>query len=263
MMKKYLFTIALLSSQIITVAQTVNVHFKNGQQIQYSTYDVDFVDFSEKFEDTPGGNGPINYTIDGKTYTTVLVNGGDMPPFYMMQTEIVPDKKITVGYDELSYSLDDNKDGVLAKTELRAFLYEIRRKTGLPWRLPTKEEWLFAASGGAKSQGYKYSGSNSIPDVAWYKDNSQNKAHDIAGKKSNELGLYDMSGNYAELVIDELTDEYSPDGNYYGGSWQNQAYECTVTSFKEGETTGKITYQISEKNAVSCEAVTVRLVYTK
>lgn len=133
----------------------------------------------------------------------------------------------------------------------------------MPWRLPTKEEWKFAASGGAKSQGYKYSGSNSIPDVAWYKDNSQNKAHDIAGKKANELGLYDMSGNYAELVIDELTDEYSPDGNYYGGSWQNQAYECTVTSFKEGETTGKITYQISEKNAVSCEAVTVRLVYTK
>ncbi|MBR4271149.1 MAG: hypothetical protein IKQ31_05720 [Clostridia bacterium] len=70
------------------------MHFKNGQQIQYSTYDVDFVDFSEKFEDTPGGNGPISYTIDGKTFTTVLVNGGDMPPFYMMQTEIVPDKKL-------------------------------------------------------------------------------------------------------------------------------------------------------------------------
>ena len=264
-MKKDLFTIAFSSCQIFSVAQTVNVHFKNGQQIQYSTYDVDFVDFSEKFEDTPGGNGPINYTIDGRTFTTVLVNGGDIPPFYMMQTEIIPDKNIKIGYGELI--LDDNKNGNLVKTELRAFLYAIRDITGLPWRLPTKEEWLFAASGGAKSKGYIYSGGNSIPDVAWYKDNSQNKAHDVAGKKSNELGLYDMSGNYAELVLDESSsgDDYSVDGNYYGGSWKDPASECTVTSFKEGTTVGKVSpgSSTNEKNAVSCEAVSVRLVYTK
>jgi hypothetical protein len=265
-MKKYLFTIALLSSQIIIVAQTVNVHFKNGQQIQYSTNDVDFVDFSEKFEDTPGGNGPVSYTIEGKTYSTVLVNGGDIAPFYIMQTEIIPDKPIVVGYDEISL-LDVNKNGVLIKTELRSFLLDIREKTGLPWRLPTKEEWMFAASGGAKSHGYTYSGSNSIADVAWYKDNSQSKAHDIAGKKSNELGLYDMSGNYAELVLDESSsgDDYSVDGNYYGGSWKDNASECKVTSYKEGTRTGVVApgSSTSEKNAVSCAAVSVRLVYTK
>ena len=73
-----------------------------------------------------------------------------------------------------------------------------------------------------------------------------------------------MSGNYAELVLDELTDEYSVDGNYYGGSWQDPASECTVTSFKEGKTTGNLSGRnISEKNTVLCQAVTVRLVYTK
>lgn len=264
MMKKHIITFALLSVQIITTAQTVNVHLKNGQQIQYSTYDVDFVDFSEKFEDTPGGNGSVNYTIEGRTFSMILVDGGDMPPFYMMQTEIIPNKEIKVG--DKTYLLDLNKDGILIKAELYNFLSRITSETGLPWRLPTKEEWMFAASGGAKSKGYKYSGGNSISDVAWYKDNSQNKAHDAGGKKSNELGLYDMSGNYAELVLDTSSaEDYSVDGNYYGGSWKNQANECTVTSFKEGTTKGTVSpvSRVSEKNAVSCEAVSVRLVYTK
>jgi formylglycine-generating enzyme len=74
------------------------------------------------------------------------------------------------------------------------------------YRLPTEAEWEYAARGGKSSQGYTYAGSNTVGDVAWYDDNDMawysGKTHEVGGKKSNELGLYDMSGNLWEWVWD-------------------------------------------------------------
>lgn len=131
------------------------------------------------------------------------------------------------------------------------------------FRLPTTAEWQYAAKGGSKSVGYTYSGSNNIDDVAWYKNNSDGDWHNIAVKKPNELGLYDMSGNYGE-VCSNSDDNYDVDGPICGGCWDDVASDCKIMSWKNGnKSTNKIPgTNIREKNAFNGKYVTVRLVYS-
>ena len=61
----------------------------------------------------------------------------------------------------------------------------------------------YAARGGKLSKGFKYSGSNNPDEVAWHSKNSDYKAHAVALKKPNELGVYDMSGSVGEWCQDK------------------------------------------------------------
>ncbi len=87
------------------------------------------------------------------------------------------------------------------------------------YRLPTEEEWEYAAKGG---RNYTYAGSNNLNEVGWYRDNSGDKTHPVAQKKPNGYGLYDMTGNVWEWCWDSRGDynRYSRGGSYssYGSS---------------------------------------------
>jgi formylglycine-generating enzyme len=108
------------------------------------------------------------------------------------------------------------------------------QKSGKTIRVPTDDEWAFAASGGAKSRGYEFSGSNTLDDVGWYNRNSGDKTHGVAQGKPNELGIYDMSGNVWEWCEDKYDAEHEW-RVLRGGSFYDNAVNCRIAGRYTGD----------------------------
>ncbi|MCL2253984.1 MAG: formylglycine-generating enzyme family protein [Lachnospiraceae bacterium] len=117
------------------------------------------------------------------------------------------------------------------------------------YRLPLEVEWEYAASGGRESKSYLYSGSNDVDEVAWHFSNSGDEyldsfwvrdaiesnnlqTHPVGRKKSNELGLYDMSGNVREWCWDwygDATNSLNGDERVWrGGGWMGDSDFCRI-----------------------------------
>ncbi|OZQ79793.1 formylglycine-generating enzyme family protein [Paenibacillus odorifer] len=138
------------------------------------------------------------------------------------------------------YNIDKNKKDPNNKSNNDTLKWTVTLNAGANgYRLPTEAEWEYAAGGGQLSRSYTYSGSNKADEVAWYWqnagdkflsgdwnwpiiENNHNKTKSIGGKKPNELGLYDMSGNVREWCWNWYGDIDSKSGSFRvvkGGGW--------------------------------------------
>lgn len=143
-----------------------------------------------------------------------------------------------------TYGLGNNYPAYYVSwNDCQDFIRRLNALTGENFRLPTEAEWEYAARGGNKSWGYKYAGSNTIDNVAWY--DGDHGTHNVATKSPNELGLYDMSGNVREWCQDwygsyssgSQTNPTGPESGSYrvirGGFWGSSARGCRV-SYRSG-----------------------------
>jgi sulfatase modifying factor 1 len=123
-------------------------------------------------------------------------------------------KTVKVGEDRRNYPAE-----TVSWIVVQNFISRLNAKEGKQYRLPTEAEWEYACKSGGKDQ--KYCGGNDPSDVAWYDGNRRNRTHRVGTKKPNGLGIYDMSGNVAELVSDWYGENYyhnSPDSDPQGPS---------------------------------------------
>jgi len=197
-----------------------------------------------------GGNYELVYERDGEQKTV----RGTLSDFYMCQTETMNYIWETVmgskpqGQTEseglypvtmVNYEDITRSGGFLDKLNT---MCADQLPTGMRFALATEAEWHYAATGGRKSHGYIYAGSNTINNVAWYSNNAEHASHFVASKQPNELGIYDLSGNvweycndwYADLAdipADQGTDYAGPvSGNRIagcGGCYDSEPYACT------------------------------------
>ena len=212
--------------------------------VEYSSFNVKGVSF--KMVKVAGGTFQMGATSEQGSDACKdekPVHSVTLSDYYIGQTEVTQELWEAVMGSNPSYFKGDNQRPVekVSWDDCQEFIEKLNRLTGKNFRLPTEAEWEYAARGGNKSRGYKYSGSNNPDAVAWYDDNSGNKTHPVAQKQSNELGLYDMSGNVWEWCYDRYGDyssnsQTNPTGSstgsyrvLRGGSWLISASRVRVS----------------------------------
>jgi formylglycine-generating enzyme required for sulfatase activity len=179
--------------------------------------------------------GEVCYNAEKPAHSVTLSS------YYMGETEVTQALwEAVMGNNPSRWKGDNLPVEQVSWKDVQVFIEKLNRLTGRKFRLPTEAEWEYAARGGGKSKGYKISGSNIIDAVAWYESNSGSKTHIVKWNQSNELGLYDMTGNVWEWCSDWYGD-YSPGAQQdpegpstgssrvcRGGSWLDFARDCRV-----------------------------------
>ena len=223
-------------------------------------------DDGQELENPAPFNAPLTITVNGVSFVMMPVEGGtftmgatseqtgatsDESPthnvtlsdYYIGETEVTQELWSAVMGSNHSYFTGNIQHPVenLWWDDCQTFISRLNELTGATFRLPTEAQWEYAARGGNQSKGYTYSGSNTIDEVAWYRDNSD-ITNPVKTKAPNELGIYDMSGNLVEWCSDWY-DFYSsaaqtdPTGSATGsdrvtrgGCLSNSAAHCRVAN---------------------------------
>jgi len=216
---------------------------KKQEQIKKQTFTVNGVSFV--MVEVKGGT----FTMGATSEQGSDAYGSEKPAhsvtlssYHIGETEVTQELwKAVMGKTPSEFKGNKYPVVMVSWKDCQKFIKKLNNLTGKQFQLPTEAEWEFAARGGNLSKGYKYSGSDNLDDVAWFNENSGDKTHPVASKQSNELGIYDMSGNVYEWCSDwygpysriAQTNPTGPKSGDYrvvrGGCWKWGAGACCVS----------------------------------
>ena len=194
---------------------------------------------------TVNGYSFVMVRVEGGTYMREMAKPVTVETFSIGQTEVTLGLWTAVMGDDSDLPFwgrytDAQPVNYSSCDECMEFITRLNELTGMSFRLPTWNEWLYAASGGKYTCAYTYAGSDDIDEVGWCHDNNTTGGTwDVGSKAPNELGLYDMTGNASEWG------EISNFDYCYlmGGDIISVASECELnTSYKGKYTDTKVFY---------------------
>ena len=224
-------------------------------------------------------DGNKTFTVNGVSFTMIYVQGGTftmggtaeqgndafteekpthsvtLSDYYLCETEVtqalwqavmgttLAQQQTQAGVSRpLRGEGDDYPMYYVTWEDCQRFIERLNTLTGQSFKLPTEAQWEFAARGGNKTVQKKFSGSNAIDEVAWFRGNSEATTHPVKSKTANELGLYDLCGNVGEWCADwqsnyseaAQTNPAGPEQGLYrifrGGSWNSRLWRCRTSS---------------------------------
>ena len=197
--------------------------------------------------------GSFKMGAKGEESDEIPVHRVKLSGFYIGKYEVTQREwEAVMGYNPSSTKGDNYPVTNVSWIDCQGFISRLNSLTGKNFRLPTEAEWEYAARGGNRSRGYKYSGSDNLGEVAWYDGNSGGGIRDVGTKRPNELGIYDMSGNVCEWCADwygeyrsaAQTNPTGPSSGsnrvYRGGSWYFNARFCRSSNRFYGTPDGSV-----------------------
>lgn len=262
----------------LTEGKEHDIDLKSGENIIYHTHisinpeleiNANGVVFKMKFVE--GGRFVMGATKEQKSFfydNELPAHNVTLNDFYLGEIPVTQELwYAVVGANPSSNKNDRNPVEKVSWQSCQYFLKELNRITNKKFRLPTEEEWEYAARGGGESKGFMYSGGDELNDIAWFDGNSEQMCHEVGLKRPNELGFYDMSGNvyewcqntfecyHKEEGTSEMCDVRGNDTSRYirrGGCFLDSPRKCRV-SYRGTYSSGASNYCTGLRLALTCE----------